>query len=62
MRYQLGTSWKCFRVCVDLQNKMHIFREHLKIIVITASEITEKAELTKNARLLAKLQPFFVDV
>ena len=26
-RYRLGTSWKRFRVCVDLQNKMHMFRE-----------------------------------
>ena len=26
-RYQLRTSWKCFRVCVGLQNKMHMFRE-----------------------------------
>ena len=26
-RYQLGTSWKCFPICVGLQNKMHMFRE-----------------------------------
>ena len=24
---KLRTSWKCFRVCVGLQNKMHMFRE-----------------------------------
>ena len=26
-RYQLGTSWKCFPICVGLQNKMHMFRK-----------------------------------
>ena len=26
-RYQLGTSWKCFPVCVGLQNKMRMFWE-----------------------------------
>ena len=60
MRYQLGTSWKCFRVCVGLQSKMHMFREHF--LPFTASKITDKVEITRNARILAKLQQSFVDV
>ena len=45
---------------MGLQNKMRMFREYF--LFFTANNITEEVELTKNARLLAKLQPFFVDV
>ena len=45
-RYQLGTSWKCFRVYAGLQNKMHIFREYF--LSFTVSKITSKVELTKT--------------
>ena len=41
------TSWKCYCVCVGLQNKMHMFREYF--LPFTTSKITEKVKLTKKA-------------
>ena len=46
MMCQHRTSWKrC--VCVDLQNKMHMFREYF--LSFTTNKLTEKVELTKKA-------------
>ena len=47
MRCQHRTSWKCYCVCVCLQNKMHMFRKYF--LSFTTSKITEKFELTKKA-------------
>ena len=58
MRCQHRTSWKCYCVYVGLQNKMHMFLGYFLSFI--TSKITEKLNLPK--RLLAKLQPFFVDV
>ena len=51
-------SWKCYCVCVGLQNKIHMFREHLCPSLPGKSQ--KKLNLPK--RLLAKIQPFFIDV
>ena len=56
MRCQHRTSWKCYCVCVGVQNKMHMFREYF--LSFTARKITEKLNLPNG--LLAKLQPFLL--
>ena len=58
MRCQHRTSWKCFCVCVGLQNKIQIFREYFYHSLPAKSQ--KKLNLTKE--LLAKFQPFFVHV
>ena len=59
-KYQLGASWRCFPICVGLQNKCICFGKNFCLWLLAKSK--DKDELNKNAWLLAKLQPFFVDV
>ena len=46
IRCHLVTSWKCFYVCLDLGNKIHV---QTYLSFFTASKIRENVELITNA-------------